>query len=223
MPESHSKDLWTAVVTGGASGIGATVSRKLASRGINDLIAHVSSELGEKLAEELKSTYRVDSIFLRVDVSKEADVQKMIETVVQKWGRLDYTANEAGASETTQFEEHSITTDHVDRAFAVNQRDVWLCQKLEAEQMMTQEPRAIELHPSPSSTIKPQRGAIVNVSSITALTGMGFAAYAPTKHAVIGITQNGAFFYGGQGIRCDPIAPGGTVTAHDEGQSSRAI
>jgi NAD(P)-dependent dehydrogenase (short-subunit alcohol dehydrogenase family) len=60
--------------------------------------------------------------------------------------------------------------------------------------------------------IKPQRGAIVNIASITAVTGMGFAAYAPTKHGVIGITQNGAFFYSPHGIRCNSIAPRGTLT-----------
>jgi NAD(P)-dependent dehydrogenase (short-subunit alcohol dehydrogenase family) len=115
MSASKSQQVWTAVVTGGASGIGAAVSRKLASRGINVLIADISRGQGEKLAEELKSEHKVDAAFLFVDVSKEADVIKMIETVVQKWGRLDYAANVAGICESSQFEEHSITTDVVDR------------------------------------------------------------------------------------------------------------
>ena len=85
--------------------------------------------------------------------------------------------------------------------------------------MMLQEPRFVELLPSPTTPIKPQRGAIVNVSSTTAMTGMGFAAYAPTKHAVIGITQNGAYYYGPHGIRCNSIAPGGTATPMSVGAS----
>lgn len=79
--------------------------------------------------------------------------------------------------------------------------------------MLKQEPRAVELLPKPTLPIKPQRGSIVNVGSTTAVTGMGFPAYAPTKAAVLEITRNGSFFYGPKGIRCNAICPGGTVTA----------
>lgn len=78
--------------------------------------------------------------------------------------------------------------------------------------MMKRDARPVRLHPEPSVPIKPQRGAIVNVSSTTGVTGMGFAAYCPTKHAVIGLTRNGAHFYESHGIRCNSIAPGGTET-----------
>ncbi|KIW77154.1 hypothetical protein Z517_09600 [Fonsecaea pedrosoi CBS 271.37] len=203
---------FSALVTGGASGIGAAVSRKLASRGINVLIADVQDELGEKLAQEIKSAFKVEAVYLHTDVSKEADIQNMIATVVEKFGRLDYAANVAGICENTQFEEHSITAEMVDRTYSINQRGVWLCQKLEAEQMMTQERRAVEFSPPSPQSIQPQRGAIVNVASTTAVVGMGFGAYAQTKAAVVTITQNGAFFYGPQGVRCNSISPGGTVT-----------
>ncbi|KAH0829703.1 short-chain dehydrogenase/reductase SDR [Fonsecaea pedrosoi] len=215
---------FSALVTGGASGIGAAVSRKLASRGINVLIADVQDELGEKLAQEIKSAFKVEAVYLHTDVSKEADIRNMIATVVKKFGRLDYAANVAGICENTQFEEHSITAETVDspevksilirdcRTYSINQRGVWLCQKLEAEQMITQERRAVEFSPPSPQSIQPQRGAIVNVASTTAVVGMGFGAYAQTKAAVVTITQNGAFFYGPQGVRCNSISPGGTVT-----------
>ncbi|OAG35212.1 hypothetical protein AYO21_10610 [Fonsecaea monophora] len=203
---------FSALVTGGASGIGAAVSRKLASRGINVLIADVQDELGEKLAQEIKSAFKVEAVYLHTDVSKEADIRNMIATVVKKFGRLDYAANVAGICENTQFEEHSITAEMVDRTYSINQRGVWLCQKLEAEQMITQERRAVEFSPPSPQSIQPQRGAIVNVASTTAVVGMGFGAYAQTKAAVVTITQNGAFFYGPQGVRCNSISPGGTVT-----------
>ncbi|KAK5022357.1 hypothetical protein LTR13_011461 [Exophiala sideris] len=198
-----SQDLWTAVVTGGAAGIGAATVKKLASRGVNVLIADVQDELGNKLAAEIKSSFGVDAAFRHVDVSKEEEVQAMIKMVVDKWGRLDYAANVAGH-------------------FAVNQRGVWLCQKHEAAQMLKQEPRTVELSPKPSLAINPQRGAIVNVGSTTAVTGMGFPAYAPTKAAVLEITRNGAFFYSPRGIRCNAICPGGTVTDMSAANSTSA-
>ncbi|OAL39674.1 hypothetical protein AYO20_01071 [Fonsecaea nubica] len=205
-------DLWTAVVTGGASGIGAATSKKLASRGINVLIADVQDDLGEKLAEEIKATFKVDALFLHVDVSKEEDVVAMVKAVVDRWGRLDYAANIAGFCRGDRDDEVGVSTQDVDSHFAVNQRGVWLCQKFEAAQMLKQSPRGVEIFPAPSLPIKPQRGAIVNIGSTTAVTGMGFAAYAPTKAAVLEITRNGAFFYGPQGIRCNAVCPGATVT-----------
>jgi len=78
--------------------------------------------------------------------------------------------------------------------------------------MLKQSPRPVDLFPKPSAPIKPQRGAIVNIGSTAAVTGMGFPAYAPTKAAVLEITRNGAFFYGPQGIRCNAVCPGATVT-----------
>ncbi|KIW76452.1 hypothetical protein Z517_11198 [Fonsecaea pedrosoi CBS 271.37] len=205
-------DPWTAVVTGGASGIGAATSKKLASRGINVLIADIQDDLGEKLTEEIKATFKVDALFLHVDVSKEEDVVAMVKAVADRWGRLDYAANIAGFCRGDRDDEVGVSTQDVDSHFAVNQRGVWLCQKFEAAQMLKQSPRAVEIFPAPSLPIKPQRGAIVNIGSTTAVTGMGFAAYAPTKAAVLEITRNGAFFYGPQGIRCNAVCPGATVT-----------
>lgn len=78
--------------------------------------------------------------------------------------------------------------------------------------MTKQEPRAVNILPKPDLPIKPQRGAIVNIGSTTATTGFGFPSYAATKHAVIGITQNGAFLYGNKGIRVNAVSPGMTLT-----------
>ncbi|KAF5556062.1 hypothetical protein FNAPI_5853 [Fusarium napiforme] len=213
---------WTAIVTGGASGIGAATVRKLASRGINVLIADVSEEAGIQLAQKIKDDFGVDSLFVRTDVSSEADVKTMVDTVVKAWGRLDYAANVAGIcwdGDKLRNDESLVSTDLVDKTFQINQRGTWLCQKYEAQQMERQDPRPVEFSPSPQTPIKAQRGAIVNVASTTGVTGMGFAAYCPTKHAVIGITRNGAYYYGPHGIRCNSISPGGTTTPMSIGAS----
>lgn len=86
----------TALVTGGASGIGAATARKLASRGINVMIADVAAKAGEQLADDIKAEFKVDSFFRQVDVSKEAEIVAMVTAIVEKWGRLDYAANVAG-------------------------------------------------------------------------------------------------------------------------------
>lgn len=78
--------------------------------------------------------------------------------------------------------------------------------------MLKQEPRGVTISPSPPKPVRPQRGSIVNVGSTASLTGLGHAAYTPTKHAILGITKNGAYYYGPHGVRCNSVAPGGTVT-----------
>lgn len=87
--------LWSAIVTGGSNGIGAATVRKLASRGINVLIADTSIN-GKQLAQDVSKEYGVEATFERVDVRREEDIQRMVEVVVQKWGRLDYAVNAAG-------------------------------------------------------------------------------------------------------------------------------
>ncbi|EME88576.1 uncharacterized protein MYCFIDRAFT_201592 [Pseudocercospora fijiensis CIRAD86] len=139
----------------------------------------------------------------------------MIKIAVQKWGRLDYAVNAAGIMQDgmeKKDDEQKVSSEIFDRTYEVNQRGVWLCQKYEAAQMMKQSPRRVHFTPAPPKEIPGQRGAIVNVSSVSSLTGLGYAAYTATKHAIIGITRNGAYFYGPHGIRVNALSPGGTVT-----------
>lgn len=104
----------------------------------------------------------------------------------------------------------------------MNQRGTWLCQKYEALQMKQQEARDLEYDPPSAYAVRPQRGSIVNVASMACEVGMGLAAYTPTKNAVIGITRNGAKFYGPSGIRCNAICPGFTFTPMLEGSLGEA-
>jgi NAD(P)-dependent dehydrogenase (short-subunit alcohol dehydrogenase family) len=104
-----------AIVTGGASGIGEAVCSKLASRGINVLIADLQVGRGNALARRLSRTYSVDVHYTPLDVSLEQSVQEMVQCAVQRWGRVDYAANCAGICESTWAEEESITTELVDK------------------------------------------------------------------------------------------------------------
>jgi NAD(P)-dependent dehydrogenase (short-subunit alcohol dehydrogenase family) len=116
---------WTAIVTGGASGIGAATVKKLASRGINVLIADVTASAGHDLAALVKADYGVDAIFKRVDVSNEDDVKAMVATAVEAWGRLDYAANVAGIcpdGDTLRNDESLVSTAMVDKSVSVPER-----------------------------------------------------------------------------------------------------
>jgi NAD(P)-dependent dehydrogenase (short-subunit alcohol dehydrogenase family) len=106
---------FNAIVTGGASGIGEAVCSKLASRGMNVLIADLQADRGNALAKRLSSTYSVDAHYTSVDVGLEPSVEAMVQCAVQRWGRLDYAANCAGICESTWAEEESITTELVDK------------------------------------------------------------------------------------------------------------
>lgn len=95
----------------------------------------------------------------------------------------------------------------------MNARGLWLCQKYEALQMRTQKAREISFSPAPKYPVPGQRGSIVNIASISGLHAAGLAAYTPSKYAAIGITKNGAKFYGPSGIRVNAVCPGWTLTA----------
>lgn len=161
--------------------------RKLASRGINVLIADVNAEAGQDLAMTVTKNFQVDATYQKVDVSSEQDIKKMIEAVEQRWGRLDYAVNAAGiwADNAFRTEEKDAPIDLVNRTFEINQRGVWLCQKLEAEQMMKQEPRPVHFSPAASGPLAPQRGAIVNVASAAGLVAQGYPAYTASKVSTI--------------------------------------
>ena len=103
----------TAIITGGASGIGAASARLFVAEGARVLIADMRSEPGERLAKELGDA----AAFCQVDVSREADVQNAVEEAQRRWDRLDCIFNNAGFGgalgpiESTTVEEFDITFD----------------------------------------------------------------------------------------------------------------
>ena len=78
--------------------------------------------------------------------------------------------------------------------------------------MRTQEPRGVSFEPASEHKIPGQRGSIANVVSISGLQAAGLAAYTPSKYGAIGVTKNGAKFYGPDGIRVNALCPGWTMT-----------
>ncbi|KAH8817157.1 3-oxoacyl-reductase [Xylogone sp. PMI_703] len=203
---------FVALITGAASGIGRATAHKLASRGIAIVLADRNHEQGTAAADEIAQKWNVRTKFLKLDVTQEAEVKEAVSAATSLTGRLDFAANCAGICESIWDEEESITTELFERTHAINTRGLWLCQKYQAQQMRTQEPRSISFTPIPKHDIPGQRGVIANVVSISGLHAGGLAAYTPSKYAAAAVTKNGAKFYGPNGIRVNALCPGWTMT-----------
>ena len=141
-----------ALVTGGSSGIGRASALAFAREGAKVVVADVQVKGGEETARMIKDTGR-EAIFVKADVSKALDVEKLISTAVRTYNRLDCAHNNAGI-EGVSASTMDCTEENWDRVIGINLKGVWLCMKYEIPQMLRQE-----------------SGAIVNTSSVAGLVG----------------------------------------------------
>jgi 3(or 17)beta-hydroxysteroid dehydrogenase len=181
-----------AIVTGGASGIGAATVRLLAAEGAAVVAADVNRELGEELVKELGGR----TSFARHDVADEASWVRLIADTEARYGKLDVLVNNAGIIVVASVEE--TTLEQWRRIHAVNSDGVFLGCK----------------HAIPAMR-RAGGGSIVNVSSLAALRGTPiFAAYSASKGAVATLTKTVALHcrQRGDAIRCNSVHPGGVET-----------
>lgn len=180
-----------ALITGGNGGIGYSTAEAFAKEGASIVIAARSAQSGEAAVAKLKAM-GADALFVQTDVTKNSDVENLVNKTIEKFGRLDIAFNNAGYGgmmvPCADFEE-----DIFDATVAVNLKGVWLCMKHQIRAML-----------------KTGGGAIVNNSSAAGLVGGPFTgvAYCSSKHAVVGLTKAAAAEYAGQGIRINCICPG---------------
>ena len=187
----------TAIVTGGASGLGEATVKRLTDAGANVAIFDLNEELGAKLAEQ--SGDRV--IFQRVDVPDEESVANAINATMTKFNAIHICCNFAGiaAAAKTLGRDGPHALNLYNKVIQVNLAGTFNVLRLAAEQMAKNEP--LDEYGG--------RGAIINTASVAAYEGqIGQAAYSASKGGIVGMTVPVARDLASLGIRVNTIVPG---------------
>jgi len=184
----------SAIVTGGASGLGAATARRLAERNVKVVVVDIQDELGEHMASELNGAY------VHADVTSEEEVQVAVDTAMEM-APLRALVNCAGIGPP----QRTLNRDGEPHSF-----DLF---KLVVNINLVGTFNVIRLAASAMAQVEPQdyneRGAIVNTASVAAYDGqIGQAAYSASKGGIVGMTLPIARDLSAVGIRVNTIAPG---------------
>ncbi len=186
----------TAIVTGGAMGIGLGIARRLHEAGANVLVADLDLVAGEHETEALRALRADSALAMHGDVSDPESVEHMVGAAVESFGAVDILVNNAGIYPMLPLKDLDVKTFR--RVIDVNLVGLFLCTKAVSARMIAQG----------------RGGRIVNVTSIDALhpSMVGLAPYDASKHGAWGFTKNIALELAPHGIWVNAIAPGGVRT-----------
>ncbi|GLJ33430.1 hypothetical protein SUGI_0672720 [Cryptomeria japonica] len=181
-----------AIITGGSAGIGEATVRLFANHGAKVIIADIADDAGMKVAQSLSPW----ATYIHCDVSKEQDVSAAVDLALEKHGKLDIMYNNAGVVDNLKLSVAENDMVDFERVMNINVKGVMHGIKHAARVM-----------------IPNRKGSIISTASIAGIAG-GFTpySYAASKHAVIGLTKNGAAELGKCGIRVNCISPGAIPT-----------
>src|SRR4030042_269923 len=162
-----------AIVTGARRGMGKSHALLLAKAGAKVLVSDISQEECQLVVDEIEKAGG-QAMAVKCDVSKKEEVEKMVKTVIDKWGKLDVLVNNAGICQFKTFLD--LTEEEWDRTIDINLKGYFLCAQAAAKEM-----------------VKQKSGAIINIASIAmGQIGCGFltlAHYTASKGGIAGLTE----------------------------------
>lgn len=181
-----------AIVTGGAMGLGQAMATALAQAGADIVIADIQEDVAQATATTIRETEGVQATSLKVDVTNPDDVQKMVDDVVDEFGKIDILINNAGMTINAKAEE--MTYEQWNKVINLNLNGVFLVAQAVGRQM-----------------IKQGHGNIINTSSMSGLIAnkpQEQCSYNDSKAGVIMLTKSLAMEWSKYNIKVNTIAPG---------------
>ncbi|MEO5734686.1 MAG: SDR family oxidoreductase [Rubrivivax sp.] len=182
----------TALVTGGSRGLGLQIAEALGEAGARVMLCSRKAADLEQAAAALKAK-GIDAQWIAADAADPAQIQRVVDGTMQKFGRIDILINNAGATWGAPAEDHPL--DAWDKVMNLNVRSLFLFAQAVAK----------------ASMIPNRHGRIINVASIAGLSGstqVKFIAYGTSKGAVVNFTRTLAGEWGAHGITVNALAPG---------------
>src|SRR5215510_10642934 len=187
----------TVLITGAASGIGAAAARRLAADGARLVLADIDGAKVEKVAGEL------GQVSLQADVTRNEDIERMLEEAYRRWGRLDVLFNNAGVIRVQPMLD--VTGEEWDRVMNVNLRAAFFVLQATVRRMIHQDVM-------PGSD---PRGKLIHTASIAAYRGGNhlMTPYSATKAGVVSLTRSAAQALAKDRITSNCVCPGAVDTA----------
>lgn len=178
------------LITGGSRGIGKSIALKYAENGYNVVINYVSSKTNVKELEKEFNEKGIESLILKADVSKEDEVENLVKSTIDKFGRIDVLVNNAGITRDSLL--MRMKEEDFDRVIEINLKGTFLVTKAVTPYMM-----------------KKRNGNIINLASVVGVTGnAGQCNYSASKAGIIGFTKSVAKELASRNIRVNAVAPG---------------